>query len=393
MKDQAQTKKWPNFRFNLEEISGAIGDYGTLIPIMLGVAIVSNVNLGHILLFFCIWYIITGLYYKMPVPVEPMKVIGAIVIAEGLSGGEIAASGIILGILFLILGLCKGMKFIQKKVPRSVIRGIQLGLALILLKTSISFISGDYILAIACIIIIALFLIANKFGRIPDASAIVILLIGIFVGLLKFGIPEINILPLPSLIIPTIQDFLKGAWLLALPQAPLTITNAILATSLLMQDLLHRELDPDKLSKSIGLMNLVSVPFGGFPMCHGAGGLAAQYRFGARTGGSNIISGLILLPIALFFASPEFVAIIPIGVFGALLVFVAIELGKHGLKTNSYIVTGLVAVLALTINITIAFIVGMVLAYVLTKIRKHPQKFKNISQMLNTYDLNKKLSS
>lgn len=208
--------------------------------------------------------------------------------------------------------------------------------------------------------------------HIIDISTIVILLIGIVIGLIRFGIPQIRILPLPTLIIPGIQDFLKGGWLLAISQAPLTITNAILATSLLMQDLVRRDVAPDKLSISIGLMNLTSVPFGGFPMCHGAGGLAAQYRFGARTGGSNIISGIILLPIALFFASPEFVAIIPLGVFGALLVFVAIELGKHSLKTDSYIVTITIAILALIFNMTIAFIVGMVLAYSLTRITKRP---------------------
>lgn len=378
MKNKHKANKWPDFRFNLEEISGAVGDYGTLIPIVLGVAIISNVNLGHMLLFFSIWYIITGLYYKMPVPVEPMKAIGVVAISEGLSSGEIAASGIILGALFLVLGFCKGMKFIQKKVPNSVIRGIQLGLALLLIKTSINFIVGDYILAIICILIVILFSIANRFGKIPDVSAIFILLIGIIVGFSIFGIPPISIMSLPNIIIPTAQDFLKGGWLLAIPQAPLTITNAILATSLLMQDLVHREVDPDKLSKSIGLMNLTSVPFGGFPMCHGAGGLAAQYRFGARTGGSNIMSGLILLPIALFFASPEFVAIIPFGVFGALLVFVAIELGIHGLKTDSYIVTGTIAILALITDIAIAFIVGMIIAYVLTKIFNRPQGPKTV---------------
>lgn len=247
-----------------------------------------------------------------------------------------------------------------------------MGLALLLIKTSINFIIGDYILPIICVIIVILFLLANKFYKIPDVSAILILLIGIIVGFSIFGIPSISIISLPNTIIPTVQDFLKGGWFLAIPQAPLTITNAILATTLLMQDLVHRDIDPDKLSKSIGLMNITSVPFGGFPMCHGAGGLAAQYRFGARTGGSNIISGLILLPIALFFASPEFVAIIPLGVFGALLVFFAIELGKHSLKTDSYIVTGIMAILALIINITIAFIIGMILAYGLTKIHKHP---------------------
>jgi len=371
MKTDNRFDKWPDFRFNLEEIAGAIGDYGTLFPIVLGVAFVSNLNLGHILLFFSVWYIITGLYYKMPMPVEPMKVIGAIVIAGGLSKEEITASGMILGILFLILGFSKGMNFVQEKVPSSVVRGIQMGLALILFKTSINFIIKDSVLSIICITIIILFFIANKFIHLTDISAIVVILIGVMIGLQKFGIPQIRILPLPTLIIPGIQDFLKGGWLLAISQAPLTITNAILSTSLLMQDLIHREVEPDKLSISIGLMNLTSVPFGGFPMCHGAGGLAAQYRFGARTGGSNIISGILLLPIALFFASPEFVAIIPLGVFGALLVFVAIELGKHSLKTDSYIVTITIAILALITNMTIAFIIGIILAYSLAKITKH----------------------
>ena len=370
MKTEDRFDKWPDFRFNLEEIAGAIGDYGTLFPIVLGVAFVSNLNLGHILLFFSVWYIITGLYYKMPMPVEPMKVIGAIVIAGGLSQQEITASGMILGALFLILGFGKGMNFIQDKVPSSVVRGIQMGLALILFKTSIDFIIKDSVLSIICITIIILFFIANKFFHLTDISAIVVILIGIVIGLQKFGIPQIRILPLPPLIVPGIQDFLKGGWLLAISQAPLTITNAILSTSLLMQDLIHREVEPDKLSISIGLMNLTSVPFGGFPMCHGAGGLAAQYRFGARTGGSNIISGMILLPIALFFASPEFVAIIPLGVFGALLVFVAIKLGKHSFKTSSYIVTITIAILALLTNMTIAFIIGMILACSLAKITK-----------------------
>ncbi len=372
MEKRNQAQKWPDFRFNVAEIAGSIGDYGTLFPIVLGVSLVSNVNLGHILLFFSLWYIITGLYFRMPVPVEPMKAIGAVAIAGGLSGEEIAASGMILGVLFLVLGWCKGMKFLRAKVPASVTRGIQLGLALILLKTAFQYVTGDYIFAIICILIIVLFLILSRFLKnIPDVSAIVILLIGIGAGIFASGIPNIQHISVPGLILPGFQDFLRGGWLLAIPQAPLTITNAILATSLLMGDLVHREVDPDKLSVTIGLMNLSSVPFGGFPMCTGAGGLAAQYRFGARTGGSNIISGIVLLPVALFFASPGFIEMIPVGVFGALLIFVAFELGKHSLKTESYLVTGVMAILALITSITIAFVVGILIVYIMGKIRKH----------------------
>ena len=98
-------------------------------------------------------------------------------------------------------------------------------------------------------------------------------------------------------------------------------------------------------------------------MCHGAGGLAAMYRFGARTGGAGIIAGIFILIFAILFAPPEVLTLIPLGVFGALLVFVALELGKHSAKTESYLVTATVAILTLVINLTVAFIVGMILAY------------------------------
>ena len=153
--------------------------------------------------------------------------------------------------------------------------------------------------------------------------------------------------------------------------AVLTITNAILATALLSLDLFSRETPPKDLSKTIGLMNLTSVPFGGIPMCRGAGGYAAQYRFGARTGGANIIAGAIFVVFALFFASPEILTLIAIGFFGALLVFVALELARHGLKTDSYIVTLIIAVLALVTGMTIAFLAGLAVAYLLPWFGKH----------------------
>lgn len=366
-------RRWPDFRFNLQEIAGAVGDYGTLIPIVLGMALVCDIQLGPVLLCFSAWYIITGVYYRMPVPVEPMKAIGAIVIAERLGRGEIVASGIVLGVFFLVCGYFGAMKFLQQRVPRSVIRGIQLGLALILARTAFGFIAADYGMATICLGIVFCFLVIRRFSRIPDVSAIVVLLLGVAVGLGRSGFSEIKLTGLPLVTIPTVQEFLKGSWALALPQVPLTITNAILATTLLMKDLVGRDIKPDTLSKSIGLMSLTSSVFGGIPMCHGAGGLAAQYRFGARTGGSNIISGLILLPVALFFARPELITVIPVGVFGALLIFVAMEIGRHTWRTDSPPVTAIVAILAVVFNMTIGFIVGMAVAYVLGKKANRPR--------------------
>ncbi|BBL69001.1 putative sulfate/molybdate transporter [Methanoculleus chikugoensis] len=352
-------------RITLEEIAGAVGDFGTIFPILLGVAIVCpDVNVSHFFLFVAAWFIITGLYYRLPIPIEPMKAIGAVVIAEGLCAGEIVASGIVVGVLFLAIGLVGGMAWLEGRIPRSVIRGVQAGLALLLLRTSLGYIVVDTLVAVLAIAVIVAFFIASQRTRIPDISALLVLIIGLAVGISAQGMPPFRLMPLPALVLPMPSDFIAGTWALVLPQIPLTIANAILATSLLTYDLFPKKgVDPDRLSRTIGAMNLVSTPLGGFPMCHGAGGLAAMYRFGARTGGANIVAGIFILIFAVAFAPPEVLTLIPLGIFGALLVFVALELGKHSIKTESYLVTAVIAVLTLAVGLTVAFIVGMVLAY------------------------------
>ena len=107
-------------------------------------------------------------------------------------------------------------------------------------------------------------------------------------------------------------------------------------------------------------------------MCHGAGGLAGQYRYGARTGGANVYAGMIFLIIAIFFSSPQVLSIIAIGLLGALLIFVGIEMGRHSLKTDSLAITVIIGVLALFSSMTVAFIAGMALAYGIAWIRKKP---------------------
>ncbi|KUG19186.1 MAG: putative sulfate/molybdate transporter [Methanomicrobiaceae archaeon] len=358
-------------RITLEEIAGAVGDFGTIFPILLGVAIACpDVNISHFFLFLGAWYIIAGFYYRLPVPIEPMKAIGAIVIAEGLCAGEIVVSGIVVGALFLLLGISGGMTKIGERIPKSVVRGVQAGLALLLLRTSLGYIVADVPFAAISIAVILIFFVASQRTRIPDVSALLVLLIGLAAGIAVQGMPPFRLIPVPTLVIPAPADFIGGAWDLALPQIPLTLTNAILATSLLTYDLFPKQgVNPDRLSRTIGAMNLISTPLGGFPMCHGAGGLAAMYRFGARTGGANIVAGTFILIFAVAFAPPEVLTLIPLGVFGALLVFVALELGKHSVKTESYSVTGTVAILTLAIGLTFAFIIGMVLAYVLERQR------------------------
>ena len=366
-----ETSRIP-FRFTLQELAGSFGDFGTIIPLILAIALVSDVNPRYILLFFGIWFILTGIIYRLPIPLEPMKAIAVIVIAGGIGSGEIAAAGLILGILFLVLGYGRFFGVIRKYVPQSVVRGIQLGLALLLFKASIGFVTQDLFFFALGIIIILGFLVVSNYRKIPDISALCVIGVGFVGGLVLHGLPPLSLIPPPQIVLPVPTDFSSALSTLVLPQVVLTITNAILATSLLTKDLFSEDVPPKKLSKTIGLMNLTSVPFGGFPMCHGAGGLAGQYRYGARTGGAPIMAGVIFIILALFFTSPQVLSIIAVGVLGALLVFVGIEMGRHSLKTDSILVTGLIAVLSLVSSMTLGFIAGMVAAYLIATVKKQP---------------------
>lgn len=362
----------PPIKFTLSELAGSLGDFGTIIPLILAVALVSDVNARYVLLFFGIWFILTGAYYRLPIPLEPMKAIAVIVIAGGIASGEIAAAGLMLGIIFLVLGYGRFFEIIEKWVPQSVVRGIQLGLALLLFRASAGFVIKDPLFFIIGVVIVLLFFLLVRYRSFPDLSSICVIGAGFIGGLILYGIPPLSLIPAPQLVIPVPIDFSSAFSTLVLPQVVLTIANAILATSLLSKDLFSADVPPKKLSTTIGLMNLTSVPFGGFPMCHGAGGLAGQYRYGARTGGSNIFAGLIFITLALFFTSPQVLSIIAVGVLGALLVFVGIEMGRHSLKSDAVAVTIIIGILALVSSITLAFIMGMIIAYLLGWLGKGP---------------------
>lgn len=362
----------PPLRFNISELTGSLGDFGTIIPLILAVALVSDVNARYILLFFGIWFILTGLYYRLPIPLEPMKAVAVIVIAGSIGSGEIAAAGLILGILFLVLGYGKFFTIIERWVPQSVVRGIQLGLALLLFRSSLGFVIKDPTFFLIGIAIIAAFYFLARYRSIPDLSTIVVIGVGLIGGIALYGLPPLSLIPAPQLVIPMPTDFSTAFSTLVLPQVVLTITNAILATSLLTKDLFGKDVEHKKFSTSIGLMNIFSVPFGGFPMCHGAGGLAGQYRYGARTGGANIYAGLIFIILALFFSSPQVLSIIAVGVLGALLVFVGIEMSRHSFKTDSLLVTVIIGILVLVSSMTLAFIVGMILAYIVSLRKEKP---------------------
>lgn len=149
---------------------------------------------------------------------------------------------------------------------------------------------------------------------------------------LKFGPSKFHVLKI------TWEDWKIGFLRAAIPQIPLSVLNSVIAVCKLSGDLFpERELSATKVSISVGIMNLVGCWFGAMPVCHGAGGLAGQYRFGARSGLSVVILGLGKLIIGLVFGN-SFVRILgefPIGILGVLLLFAGIELAMASRDMNS----------------------------------------------------------
>jgi MFS superfamily sulfate permease-like transporter len=115
----------------------------------------------------------------------------------------------------------------------------------------------------------------------------------------------------------------------ALPQIPLTTLNSVIAVCALSRDLFpDRPAAPRRVATSVGLMNLLAGWFGGMPMCHGAGGLAGQYRFGARSNGSILFLGAAKMVLAVS-AGSSLMALcraFPGSVLGVMLAFSGIEL-------------------------------------------------------------------
>ena len=121
----------PAHRFVLE-CSGACGDLGTFIPHVLGAITVAGLAPAGVLFGFAAFLIATGLFYGLPLPVQPMKAVSAVILTGGLRPGEVAAAGIMIGTVLLALGVTGWIGWLARAIPQSVSAGLQLGLGLLM---------------------------------------------------------------------------------------------------------------------------------------------------------------------------------------------------------------------------------------------------------------------
>ncbi|WP_417606826.1 putative sulfate/molybdate transporter [Primorskyibacter flagellatus] len=317
------------FRFDLPEANGALGDVGTLLPMVIGSIALIGLSAPHVLLSFGLFYIATGVIYRLPIPVQPMKAIAAVALVSEVTPGALALSGVLIGSALLFLGGSGIIDRLARLVPQSVLSGLQLGLGLALGWIALGLMKDQMIIG-------ALSLgIAMTALRIGTHAALATILSGVVLGLV-FGRADLVQLGMPQGTdwmpsVPTIKDIRMAVTDLALPQFALTLTNAVFLTALVAQDRFGpsaAHVTPRKLCLTSGAANLLLSPLGALPMCHGAGGVAAHHRFGARTGGAPVMLGASLLLLALLPAPLRDGALssIPAATLGALLLIAAVEL-------------------------------------------------------------------
>lgn len=297
----------PALAFDRRELSGAVADLGVFVPIAVALVVKNGLSPTAVLLPAGLLYLLVAFVYGLPIPVQPLKALGAIAIAKGLGADEIAAAALIMGVVFIVLGRLGLLDAAARVFPKPVIRGVQLTVGLLLCKIAWGLVSdppasfSEHALEPVWAIPLAAAVVgvALAFRRRPVGLALVGL--GAAVMAWRSGLDvELG----PSAIEPPSLDsatFWSALTVLVLPQLPLTFTNSCLATADAARTYFGQaaaRARPNRLATTLGTANLVAGAVSGMPVCHGAGGLTAHVAFGSRTGGAPLVMGLSLLTLA-----------------------------------------------------------------------------------------------
>ena len=357
----------PKRRFLLE-CSGACGDLGTFIPHVTGAITVAGLAPAGVLFGFAAFLIATGLLYRLPLPVQPMKAISAVILTGGLRPGEVAAAGMIIGVVLLVLGITGWIGRLASAIPQSVSAGLQLGLGLLMAVLGLKLILENAWLGFGSL---ALLFTLTRIPRCPAAPLALAasIIAGWATGKTGIASPVAVTPGMPQLVVPSWPEVWRSFEVAVLPQLSLTLTNAVIVTASVARELFPSAgavASERHLALSSGLANVLLCPFGAMPMCHGVGGLTAQYRFGARTGLAPIIFGAVLLVLAVGFAghAAALFALIPIGAVGSLLIFAGTDLAisrrLFDSKPSCLWVIGATALVTVTLNPALGLVFGWV---------------------------------
>jgi len=322
----------------LGDATGALADLGVFVPLAAALILVNGLDAGA--LFVCAGLLVlgAGLAFKIPFPVQPLKALTAVAIARELSPDVIHAAGLELAAFLLVLSIGHVADVVARVFVKPVVRALQLGVGVLLVITAVKLVADPpevfsappspwpLILALAAFVGVAV--AAHRRSYVVA----LVLFAGGLVATITGTQPDLSspALTLPSVHLPPSSAFGTAFLLLVIPQLPLTFGNAVVAVN----DLAHeyfgpaaRRVTPSRVCLSAGIGNTLSALLGGMPMCHGAGGLTAHVRLGARTARMNLWLGGVFLALGLFFAAqiPVILGVLPVSVLAAFLAYAGLR--------------------------------------------------------------------
>ncbi|MGH2696332.1 MAG: putative sulfate/molybdate transporter [Actinomycetota bacterium] len=327
------------FRIGPGEATGAVADLGVLVPLAGSLILVNGLDPGAVLIGAGLLTLAAGLVFGVPFPVQPLKALTAVAVAERLSPDVIHAAGLEIGLFLLLLSVGRVADLLARLFTTPVVRALQLGVGVLLVVAAVRLVADPpavflgapeppWPLLLAAASFVAVGLTAAR-GRYP--VALVLLVAGVAVTWLtaraelsgpSFALPEVGL--------PPAAAFGSAFVLLVIPQLPLTFGNAVVAVT----DVARRSfgpaaglVTPATVCFSCGVGNVVAGMMGGMPMCHGAGGLTAHVRLGARRAGMNLLLGGTLLVLGVFFAPqvPVLLGLLPVWVLAAFLAYAGLR--------------------------------------------------------------------
>jgi SulP family sulfate permease len=365
-------------------VAGAFGDIGVLFPIAIALITLNHLNPTALFLTAGLTYCLAAWYFRIPIAVQPFKAVAAIALAMALSPSEVASAGLLMGVLLLLVGVTNLAGWLAKLFTLPIVRGIQLGLGLVLAREGLRLIMGtpngqslpggklaSWLIALAGA---AALLALRNSQRFP--AALVLLVLGIALGIALHGgkLPALSFGPAPlQLLHPQVSQLKRVLPLLVVPQFALTFGNSIVATENTARILYGeqaRRVTVRALSLSIGMVNLGTAAILGSPLCHGSGGITAHYRFGARSPKSSYVIGGVCILLALFGgAAVDLLHLIPLAVLGVFLAYVGIQHAAYSRdlihRWPQLLIAGCVGLVSFFTNLMWGTLVGLVIEGIL----------------------------
>lgn len=336
-------------QLTLSEISGSVGDLGTLIPLLVALARQRSVYLAPALFFGGLANVFTGFAWDVPMCVQPMKAIAAVALAEGLTQSQVTAAGIWMGIFMTILGITGLIDVVNRIVPVMVVSGLQMGVGINLAIHGITMVTkltwaneADSVLLAVLAALLCLYLLREN-NKNPHSVGLYLFAVGLVLAIINLINTDqfwsIQIFGGSPVVIWTLSDIGSKDWLLgltegAIPQLPLTTLNSVISVCCLSHSLYPtKSISRREVAVSVGIMNLIGCSLGAMPNCHGAGGLAVQHRFGARHGASIIFLGINKMLVAILFGASALTLLdaLPNAILGVMLTIAGQELATTGL--------------------------------------------------------------